>query len=71
MSQFDYDQSSRIARSAPSFNSLIMAALRTGSAGNVALLGATFPNIYTELAARHSTGGHLPSDPTTSKGSVP
>ncbi|MGV8973700.1 MAG: hypothetical protein ACOH10_15375 [Rhodoglobus sp.] len=68
MSQFDYTQSSRIARSAPSFNSLIMAALRTGSASNVALLGATFPAIYTELAARHNTGGHLPTDPVTHKG---
>lgn len=66
MSLFDYRQSQTLAAIDPTFNALIMAAMRKADTKNATRLRAMFPAITTELNHRyHSPGGELPSDPPT------
>lgn len=53
-SDFDYEQSRRIAASDPSFASLIMAAMRKADSKNTILLRMTFPEMWDELEARYN-----------------
>ena len=63
MSVYDYKVSRQIFLDAPSFDSLIMAAIRRADSQNAARLRMAFPEVYAEVEARHNAvGGILPED---------
>ena len=60
MSRFSYIQSRLIASEDPSFDALIMAAMRKADSYNATRLRAAFPTVWIELQARHDApGGYL------------
>jgi hypothetical protein len=63
MSVRDYDQSKQIAAYDPTFNAIIMAAMRKGDTCNVFKLKQEWPHIWAELDARYNApGGMLTND---------
>lgn len=64
MSRHDYEASSELYAAAPSFDALIMAALRRADSSNASTLRAAFPAQAAEAQARYDApGGILASDP--------
>lgn len=58
MSLYDYQVSLELSKIHPSFDALIMAAMRKADTNNIALLKSSFPEIWDELFERyHAPGG--------------
>ena len=63
MGRWDYEVSKKIISQDPSFESLIMAAMRKADTPNSQLLRQAFPEVWAELDARYNApGGLLPSE---------
>jgi hypothetical protein len=62
MGLIDYQQSQRIAMMDPSFNALIMAAVRKADDKNLELLLLAFPRLVIETRARYNAPGGALSD---------
>lgn len=54
MTRFDYDTSRDIARRSPSFDALIMAAMRRADPGDLARLIVAFPTQWRQYDARRN-----------------
>jgi hypothetical protein len=64
MSRYDYAASEKLAATSPSFEALVMAALRRADSTNAATLRAAFPYLCAEAQARYDApGGILADDP--------
>jgi len=63
MSLYDYRESLEISKGDPGFRALIMAAMRKADDINVEILKTAYPEIWSELFARHyADGGILPGE---------
>jgi hypothetical protein len=63
MSKFDYDTAHDIAEKDPSFNALIMAAMRKADSDNLSYLMHDWPGVWQELQVRYNApGGVLDTD---------
>ena len=60
MTKFDYDQSSRIASTNPSFTTLVMAAMRRASTTQKVILRTAFPAICMELDTHYGKSITVP-----------
>lgn len=61
---FDYEQSRRIAAFDPSFDAIIMAAMRKADTTNADRLRRSWPHLWDELQQRYNApGGVLPGEP--------
>lgn len=63
MSYYDYAMCREIVALTPSFDAIIMAAMRTADTHNLERLRASFPRIWDELERRYNApGGRLPGE---------
>lgn len=63
MARFDYIFSRELLDSSPTFDALIMAAMRKADSTNIEKLKKAWPEVWKELQARYnSRGGWLPGE---------
>ena len=63
MSLYDYRVSRQLVSEGPSFDGLLMAAMRTADSQNIELLKRGWPDVWNELKARHlAPDGVFPSE---------